>query len=653
MNLPLKTTGSKKKHYFCSAKILLTKSLSKMKRTLLFTVSVLAVMAISAQRYQINSGIVPEVQPERNIEETMMTRTSPVSPFILPEKPAVTAGDRDIVTVITIGAAGNAYGLYNGGRSALWADNNLNSVTFAHRMTVPPGSGFLAYDYSTDGGLTWTNNIQVYDPTKDGANARYPQGVIYNPVGNTDPNNAYFTYFAPTLDGSNTGGASWGGYAGGVHKLDQSTLPTQHDWSSVPPFRQNVPSAMHINHLNGDVWVFESALIDGLGNQYTDSLLITKGTWNATAEDYEYDRWVMYAPTFTPGQAAADEKIAFAPDGQIGYMSLLWDNGLDPWAAGYGFYPIIFKTTDGGETWGDPKAIIMSGPDGFDEVKYYLTDEQWEELWVPPAPHRDSVLYQTGFDHDMVVDMNGDLHICVTIGVASVTTPYAIIASGGFGATFHFYSLNQGECFAAQYVTHNKTFRGEFGGPDGISEDSRSQISTNHDGSKVFLSWLDTDFEGVDDNIMPDIHAWAFDVNTRMYTDVYNVTYLSEGWLEAYMGTASYYVLENENGYVVPFVYQTIPGGDPANPVDFKYIYDFTLTDADFTFGPHEPPQCGTPGDANGDGAVNVSDVVITISYILGNNPPGFNYNNADINGDGVINVSDVVGIVNIILGGK
>jgi hypothetical protein len=623
-----------------------------MKKILLLSGLMILMVAASAQRYQINNNVPVYEELPRSIDETFTPQALSITPFSQPEKPNVNAGDRTIVTVITIGAAGNAYGLYNGGRTALWADNNLNSVIFTHRMTVPPGSGYLAYDLSTDGGLTWTNNIQVYDPTKDGANARYPQGLIYNPVGNTDPNNAMMSYFGPTLDGSN-GTSNWGGYAGGVHTLDQLNAPTQHDWSAEGPFKQNVPAAFHINPVNGDLWVFEPAVTDGLGNQYTDSLLITQGTLNASATDYDYDRWLMYAPPFTPGRASACEKIAFAPDGQIGYMTLLWDNGLDPFAAGFGYYPVIFKTTDGGETWGDPKAIIMSGPDGFDEVKYYLTDEQWEELWVPPAPHRDSVLYQTAFDHDMVVDMNGDVHISVTIGVASVTTPYAIIASGGYGATFHFYSLNQGECFAAQYVTHNKTFRGEFGGPDGISEDSRSQISTNHDGSKVFLSWLDTDFEGVDDNIMPDIHAWAFDVNTRMYTDVYNVTYLSEGWLEAYMGTASYYVFENENGYVVPFVYQTIPGGDPLNPVDFKYIYDFTITDADFSFGPHEPPQCGTPGDANGDGMVNVSDVVITINYILGNNPPGFVFANADVNGDGVVNVSDVVGIVNIILGGK
>jgi|LSQX01.1.fsa_nt_gb hypothetical protein len=620
-----------------------------MRRTLLLTVSLIAMFALSAQNYQIKSDIRSDALLDRNVKENAITNTPFVNNFNVPVKPVVDAGNRDIVSVIPIGGSANAYGLYNGGRTALWADNNLNTVAFVHRMLIPPGSGYLAYDVSTDGGMTFTNDIQIYDPTKDkGDNARYPQGVIYNPTGNTNPDNAYFSYFAPTLDGSNAGAGSWGGYAGGVHKLSQTASPTQQDWSSRPPFRQNVPATMTINPVSGDIWVFEPALVDGLGNQYTDSLLFTKGTWNAALEDYDYDRWVMHAPAYTEGRAAAHEKIAFAPNGQIGYMSLLWDNlDGDPFVNGAAFYPVIYKTTDGGQTWTGPTAIVLGGPDGFESVKYYLTEDQWNNLWVnPELVHRDSVGYTTAFDHGMVVDKNGDLHISVTIGVAG-SESYSIIASGGYGATFHIYSVNQGACFAAQYVTHNKTFRGEFGE---ISEDSRSQISRTQDGSKVFLSWLDTDFEGVTDNVMPDIWCWGFDVDSRMYTDVENVTYLSEGWLEANMGTASNYVFSSGDTYTIPFVYQTFTGGDPTQPVEFKYIQDFTFTNADFTNGPHVPPSCGTPGDANGDGNVNIMDVVAVINYIIGNAPEPFIFTNADIDGNGIINVLDAVGIVNLIL---
>lgn len=61
----------------------------------------------------------------------------------------------------------------------------------------------------------------------------------------------------------------------------------------------------------------------------------------------------------------------------------------------------------------------------------------------------------------------------------------------------------------------------------------------------------------------------------------------------------------------------------------------------------------GVPGDANGDGEVNVDDVVFTVQHILGDTPYTFNADNADVDGDGEINVSDVTQIVSIILGSE
>ena len=60
---------------------------------------------------------------------------------------------------------------------------------------------------------------------------------------------------------------------------------------------------------------------------------------------------------------------------------------------------------------------------------------------------------------------------------------------------------------------------------------------------------------------------------------------------------------------------------------------------------------CAVIGDANGDGIVDVADVLLTVNYIIGIYPDPFHVPCADCNGDGQINVLDVVGIVNIILG--
>lgn len=56
------------------------------------------------------------------------------------------------------------------------------------------------------------------------------------------------------------------------------------------------------------------------------------------------------------------------------------------------------------------------------------------------------------------------------------------------------------------------------------------------------------------------------------------------------------------------------------------------------------------PGDVNGDGLVNIADVVALVGHILGNTPDVFYEDVADLNEDGNINISDAVNLVGIIL---
>ena len=60
----------------------------------------------------------------------------------------------------------------------------------------------------------------------------------------------------------------------------------------------------------------------------------------------------------------------------------------------------------------------------------------------------------------------------------------------------------------------------------------------------------------------------------------------------------------------------------------------------------------GIPGDVNGDGVVNVTDIVATVNYIMEKPSDGFNKEAADLNGDGEINVTDIVKMVTIIMSG-
>lgn len=56
-------------------------------------------------------------------------------------------------------------------------------------------------------------------------------------------------------------------------------------------------------------------------------------------------------------------------------------------------------------------------------------------------------------------------------------------------------------------------------------------------------------------------------------------------------------------------------------------------------------------GDVNGDGVIDVSDVLTTASYAIGNESVTFNFDAADVNKDGGIDVSDVLLVANIAIG--
>lgn len=559
---------------------------SKMKTTLLLTAALALSFSVMAQKSPVKvKANVPSASMQiNNIDEVNLSVTPTQLNFTRPE----VRGTEDI-SIITLGTSFNTYGLYNGGRTAVWADPNINSVAFFHRMAATPGSGYVAVDYSVDGGDTWTVDQQIFNPNAGGtAAARYPQGVIYNPQGNTNSANAYMSGLWPTLDGSNAGAGSWGGYGVATVKLDGTGL-SQAGWPSEPPIRQNVPDAMTINPVTGDVFVVEPALIEGLTPNYTDTIVITRGVFNATLGTYEYEQDAFWAPMHHIADTAsyADTRIAFAPDGQIGYISILGDNEGDEFATGYSYYPILYKTTDGGLTWDeDPIVVPLGGPEGLDGIVYgLLTDEQIAEVFVEPLPARDEIGYTTAFTHDFAVDAFGNPVISVVIGIYPGTT-YSIGSSTRLFASYNIFSTDQGQTWQAQKLGDNLiTFRGTWGtGDDAVSEDNRSQVTTTFDGTKMFFSWLDTDFEGLEDNNQPDIFCVGWDVASNMYTEVVNVTYFSDAWLAAFMGTASYYAFEPAAGsYEIPFVYQDMNPNDPTAPVTYKYIKDFIFTDADFT----------------------------------------------------------------------
>ncbi len=88
-----------------------------------------------------------------------------------------------------------------------------------------------------------------------------------------------------------------------------------------------------------------------------------------------------------------------------------------------------------------------------------------------------------------------------------------------------------------------------------------------------------------------------------------------------------------------------VDAGNPLTPLD----PDGSQADIGAYYFPHE--SAPLPGDVNGDGTVNVLDIVRLVNIILGDPPTSQEFTAGDMNEDGVLNVLDVVLIVNAVIG--
>ena len=508
----------------------------------------------------------------------------------------------NVVNIIDIGTSANAYSYgYGGGqKSIVWAVPELNMVTNFHRMggVLDPGgySGDLGYDLSVDGGLNWENMIEMYIAENNAGGeyytdaARYPHHGVWNPEGNTDINNAWMSYFAPNLDGSNSTD-SWGGYSFGAVNMGDPSIRTKNLQSAASPYYQYIPDGFEITK-NGNVYVLDVNQDWSSGSVvYQGSLILNRGEWNDGEEDFIFSQELLDAPVAEATTRPAHTQIAFAEDGQTGYISFLGDNEtVDVISGAPGYYPIIMKTTDGGDSWTDPQGIQLGGPNGLSGiVNELLSDEQIAELYEEPLPARDEIPYTTAFDHNISVDANGNLHIGVVVGVVG-SDDYSIVSASYLFAAYDIYTTDGGTTWHAIKLGNINQFRGSW--PSDYTEDNRIQTTLSPDRNTVFVSWLDTDLDDAEDNGRPNIfirgvrpNAWGTaDLTCSDGADApTNVTMFSVGMWQSTFFVAAQMSFYDGNAYTIPMTYQPIPTDvDPGVAVQYKYITDFKFTEADF-----------------------------------------------------------------------
>lgn len=511
-----------------------------MRKLILYTLTSLTALSGFGQSAAVKSKAARQdrtatvaVNTEVNLEASTFYNR-PASAGVQTPSTEATGGSRGGgAQIIKLGQSGNIFTLSADGPNQVSYNSDINSITFTHRQTagVAGGSGGVDYDVSTDGGATWTTDHAV-TPDYNGGTVyagvlkgnRFPNGTIYNPSGNTDPDNAYNVFLGVAHD-DDAATDAWGYTYLGSAQLDGTSIDENYEqWEGES--EEYIPAGLDVTS-TGTIYGIAPTLTRSGSTDFLNYLKMRLfgGVFNSLSESvlWGYTNWTpdlfTYLSSGTTVSLSSDYNIAFGPDGMTGYAVLASAGASDPLIYPH---PYVSKTTDGGLTW--------------TELPYYAFNEMPEMTdFILETPTGETLPYIISMD--VTVDASNRLHIfSETYSKYTANTDADSIAYySGFddgAGNFLNYSVmmhwttTDGTDWTAKALDNFILGDGVLDGATELTYSFRPQAGRTEDGSKVFFTWIKSDTTLTVNNDIPDVYGIGYDPYTGLYTPVKN---LSEG----------------------------------------------------------------------------------------------------------------------------
>ena len=514
---------------------------------------------------------------------TMIGITS-VPTFLLAQNPSSSP-----LKVIKLGSSANALGSSNSGVNQVSADQATGTVVFIHgNIEIKAGkkNNQLVYDYSIDKGenfpATQLNQGPIYNKNLNGtglthSSPLYPSAILYNPIGNTDSKNIILTGISSAQGGvtdSNPKLRTIATYSGSIgspnnFKEQESNFNSKKAWIPLSQCQGRT----------GEFWSLDRrGKGDGISFDTLGIIDIYKGTLTNGIDI----NWVLFdsiiAPfnkSFSPNNAVlSSPRIAFSPNGQIGWISILGDfinDGTDTVAT---FSPIFYKSIDGGTTWSAPIIInLTTFPKIMDNLDTISTDDDGNILGV--------AIPFIGRETGMGVDINGNPHllsVIFSLGRDKTGRPKKYDFAVNANKFIYDLTLDENKWKTGIYAPIN-FFKGIVCEGETLIQENNPHVSMSPDGTKATFTWIDTDSLLYDSsepngayNSAPNLFAKSYDVIHKDATSTENIT--AGSYLDANVKfpAVAPIGLYNDSKYITPVVCTQVDPQNCGNTTNYLYF---------------------------------------------------------------------------------
>lgn len=491
------------------------------------------------------------------------------------------------VNWVVIGGSSNVYGVLESDAKPLQYNDELNAISFIHRKSstyvsspvatpVAAATGVILGLVSSNMGTTWDstciwNNNTYY--------ARYPQGGIYNPPGNTSISNAYIVATGPITQAA----GGWSGSYLASKKLDvfsnaASTAPNAQQYAPNTPTPVPYSGLGKFDFPTTDFTSTDVGDLHAIGKIYANYNATTaigqgqrgarllKGNFSAGVFNWTPDSIIpVFRTTANPvdpnfGQQmfirGLAPQMAWNESGTVGYVAFIgcWPNSIK---SNSGYQPMIYKTTNSGASWSILPAIDFNDLTTFASVHDHLPAAKGATYTVP--------FFWYGEGMDMIVDKDNKLHFVSTVIGGAKSDPDSV------GYTYRFNNKDQ-QTYMFGHVPGLRPYIYDFTETNGgwkvmmidsmsseapgvnvgdngytfnpwdpevssnnkkIEVDARIQLSRSPDGRFIVYTWAESDSSFNDSKVKwnqyPNIKVRYFDVRSQTMSSQFNVTSSQSG----------------------------------------------------------------------------------------------------------------------------